>query len=172
MQVSPFDHKISAANLPLEKLAGSTQVDQPEKIAEISRQFEAVLLRQILSQAQKPLFQSNVGAGGGASNAIYQDLSTEQLANHISHGGSFGFAKVLEKQLDGQFLRKDAKTPLKPFAMNAAQRFTPEYANALRASKESAAHTASSVSPGRPAGVSTSHPATKNHLHAQPGKSL
>ena len=37
----------------MEKLAGNTNLSQEEKIGEVSRQFEAVLLRQILQTAQK-----------------------------------------------------------------------------------------------------------------------
>lgn len=94
--------------MPLEKLATSTQVGEREKIAEASRQFEAVLLRQILSQAQKPVFQSSFTQQNSTSNAIYQDMITQQLADRISHGGSFGFGKVLEKELAARYIKKEA----------------------------------------------------------------
>jgi Rod binding domain-containing protein len=99
MEISPLQRDVRAAELPLEKLASSKEIPQQAKIAEVSRQFEAVLLRQILGQAQKPMFKSSLFPAGGATNAIYQDMVTQQLADRISQGGTFGFAKVLEKQL-------------------------------------------------------------------------
>ena len=106
MEISAFNRHVHAANLPLDKLAASTQVTEKEKVAEVSRQFEAVLLRQILSQAQKPLFKSTFVDGKGAASAIYQDMITQQLADGISEGGSFGFGKVLEKQLSREQIKK------------------------------------------------------------------
>ena len=99
MEISALNRKVNAADLPLQKLAASTQVPQEQKVAEVSRQFEALLLRQILSQAQKPVFESGLAGGGGTTSAIYQDMVTQQLADRISQGGTFGFARVLEKQL-------------------------------------------------------------------------
>ena len=96
------DRTIRAADLPLERLASSERVGEQEKLAEVSRQFEAILLRQILTQAQKPMFESNL-VNSSSSNAIYQDLITTQLADRISEGGSFGFARLIEKELSVQF---------------------------------------------------------------------
>jgi Rod binding domain-containing protein len=45
------------------------------------------------------MFKSSLFPSGGATNAIYQDMVTQQLADRISQGGTFGFAKVLEQQL-------------------------------------------------------------------------
>jgi peptidoglycan hydrolase FlgJ len=98
MEVHTLNRNVQAADLPMERLAASSQVSQQEKLTEVSRQFEAVLLRQILGQAQKPMFQSSL-FNSSSSNAIYQDMITEQLADRISRGGSFGFAKVLQQQL-------------------------------------------------------------------------
>lgn len=103
MEVASLNRSVQASELPLERLANSKEVPQQEKIAEVSRQFEAVLLRQILGQAQKPLFKSSLMGGGGTTNAIYQDMITQQLADRISQGGTFGFAKVLEKQLTAEY---------------------------------------------------------------------
>jgi len=109
MEISPFNHKVNASQLPLERLAGSKEIPQEQKIAEVSRQFEAVLLRQILSQAQKPMFKNTLMPSGGTTSAIYQDMVTHELADQISRGGSFGFAKVLQQQLT--FVHKKAEDP-------------------------------------------------------------
>ena len=80
------------------------------RIGEAARQFESVLLRQILSQAQKPLFKNSLFPSGGTANAIYQDMVTQQLADRISEGGTFGFAAVLKKELTAEY--GDKKTSL------------------------------------------------------------
>src|SRR5687768_187836 len=118
MEISAFNREVNASQLPLERLAGSKEVPQEQKIAEVSRQFEAVLLRQILTQAQKPMFKNTLMPGGGATSAIYQDMFTEQLADRISQGGTFGFAKVLQQQLTVESGPKNSDRPLK--ALDAA----------------------------------------------------
>jgi Rod binding domain-containing protein len=110
MEVYALDRGVQASDLPLERLANSGQVSKQEKIGEAARQFEAVLLRQILSQAQKPLFKNSLIPGGGTTNAFYQDMVTQQLADRISEGGSFGFGTVLKRELTAEY--GDKKTPL------------------------------------------------------------
>ncbi len=103
MEIASLDRSVRASELPLERLAANKEISKEEKIGEVSRQFEAVLLRQILGQAQKPLFKNSLFGGGGTTNAIYQDMITQQLADRISQGGTFGFAKVLQKQLTAEY---------------------------------------------------------------------
>ena len=45
--------QIKAADVPLNELAANPHIPDSEKVAEVSRQFEAVLLRQILQEARK-----------------------------------------------------------------------------------------------------------------------
>ena len=109
MEISPLiSPTVKAADLPLHKLANNPNVSEQDKLSEASRQFEAVLLRQILSQAQKPLFGAPL-CGGGSTAGIYQDMVTHELADQISRGGSFGFAQVLQQQLT--FVHKKAEDP-------------------------------------------------------------
>jgi Rod binding domain-containing protein len=114
MEVAPLARSLNAADFPLEKLATSTQLSDAEKISEISRQFESVLLRQILSEAQKPLFKSALLRSDSCTNSIYQDIIVEQLADRISRGGTFGFAKVLEHQLSAQYIHGNHDAEAEP----------------------------------------------------------
>lgn len=122
--------KIDPAHLPLERLASSTKISEGEKIAEVTKQFESVLLKQILSQAQKPLFKNTLMGDTGATNAIYQDMFTQQLADRVSRGGSFGFAKSLEKELSVRHGKKAAdevkETPVTKEAAPRAEVERPE----------------------------------------------
>ena len=110
MEIPRLERAVQASDIPLERLTNSDQVSKQEKVGEAARQFEAVLLRQILNQAQKPLFQNALFSNGGTANAIYQDMITQQLADRISEGGTFGFAAVLKKELTAEYA--DKKTPL------------------------------------------------------------
>jgi Rod binding domain-containing protein len=69
-----------------------------DKTREMTRQFEAVFVRHLLNEAQKPVH------GGGAlpassSRGIYQDMMVERWADQITRSGDFGVARSLELQL-------------------------------------------------------------------------
>jgi Rod binding domain-containing protein len=106
MNVPALQPRVNAADLPLDRLAGNTRVTDEQKIAELSRQFEAVLLRQILSEAQKPVFKSKF-TDNSVTSGIYQDMATTQLADAISRSGDFGLADSLNTQLSRQLIRHD-----------------------------------------------------------------
>src|ERR1019366_8841951 len=98
MQISALQPKIDASHLDLESLAGNKALTQNQKIAEASRQFEAVLLRQFLSESQKPVINSEFTDNSNTAG-IYQDMITNQLADSLSRGGGIGLAKTFERQL-------------------------------------------------------------------------
>jgi Rod binding domain-containing protein len=98
MQVSANPVKVDTAHLAPESLAGNPHLTAPQKIAEASKQFEAILLRQILSETQKPVIQSEFTDNSTAAG-IYQDFITNQLADNLAHSGAIGLAKTFERQL-------------------------------------------------------------------------
>jgi flagellar protein FlgJ len=98
MNITPLQQPVDASHLPLESLAGSQVLTQDQKIAEASRQFEAVLLRQFLAESQKPVIQSEFTDNSSAAG-IYQDMITNQLADSLSRNGGVGLAKTFERQL-------------------------------------------------------------------------
>lgn len=75
--------------------------DESAAIQEVSRQFEAILVRQILNTA-------HVGAafgpeaGTSTTSDVYRDMLTSQLADQISKSGDLGMAKQMERQLGRQ----------------------------------------------------------------------
>jgi len=108
MDISPLHPAVKAGQLPIERLAGNPQLSEAEKIGELSRQFEAVLLRQILQNAQKTVIKSDLVPESAASG-IYQDMVTNQLADSISKSGAFGLGRSLEQELTRQLLRGKSK---------------------------------------------------------------
>jgi Rod binding domain-containing protein len=101
MDIAALRSPPGAPELPLEKLAESKAFSEAQKVAEVSRQFESVLLRQILGQARKTVVSSKLN-DDSVSSAIYRDMVTEQMAEGISKSGSFGLAHSLEAQLSHQ----------------------------------------------------------------------
>ena len=93
--------RVEAANLSLDRLAASSQVPETEKVAEVSRAFEAVLLRQILSESQRPVFKSEY-VGNSTTDGIYRDLIVNQMAEDISKSGGLGLGQSLARELQRQ----------------------------------------------------------------------
>jgi Rod binding domain-containing protein len=93
--------KIDSSGISIEQLSKNPKLSEAEKIAELSRQFEAVLLRQILHESQKTVIKSSL-TDESAASGIYQDMITNQLADSISKSGSFGLAKSLQHELTRQ----------------------------------------------------------------------
>ena len=102
MNVSPIPSQsqspVDTSNIPVEDLAGNKRLSEQQKIAEASRQFEAIMLRQILSESQKPVITSEFTDNSTAAG-IYQDYITNTLAESMSKSGTLGLAKVFEQQL-------------------------------------------------------------------------
>ena len=105
MDIAPLQPHVKATAVPFEKLAGNPNVSQSDKVKEASRQFEAVLLRQILTEARKSVITSSENKDSNESG-IYNDMINNQMADSISRSGSFGLAKSLESQLVRQVLPK------------------------------------------------------------------
>lgn len=99
MQISPFQSKVSAAAMPLDQMSKDQRVATKDKVGELSRQFESMLLRQILTEAQKIKLDSKKGEGDKTSSSVYQDMVTEQLADSMSQGDGIGLGKSLQVQL-------------------------------------------------------------------------
>jgi len=99
MNVTPLQARIVASEIAPEQLAGNSSLTQEQKIGEASRQFEAVLLRQILAASQKTVIPSEFSDSSTAAG-IYQDLITNTLADSMSKSGKFGLARIFEQQLN------------------------------------------------------------------------
>ena len=101
MTITTVASQVDASHVQLESLAKNSALTQDQKIAEASRQFEAVLLRQFLSESQKPVISSEF-TDDSSTAGIYRDMVTNQLADNLSRGGGIGLAKLFERQLSPQ----------------------------------------------------------------------
>jgi Rod binding domain-containing protein len=126
MNLPAIHPRVDPSQLPLETLAANSNVSDDQKVTEVSRQFEAVLLRQILADIRKPVLAS--AEGDPAVNGIYSDMINNQLADSISRSGAFGLANSLAGQLTHQVLPKaplaEAAAPV-PAAPQRAKKLRP-----------------------------------------------
>lgn len=106
MEISPLQRHVNPADIAPERLAGNPALTEQQKIGEASRQFEAVLLKQILDSSQKTVIPSSF-SDNSTSASIYHEMITSHLADSISKSGGFGLAKTFEQQLT----RQDAAIP-------------------------------------------------------------
>ena len=90
--MNPVLAPISAPNLQA--------ADPREKLAAAAKQFEAIFVRQMLSEARK----SHVGGDllGGQAMDTFRQMQDERFADIAAERGSFGLAKMIEAQLARQ----------------------------------------------------------------------
>ena len=105
--------RVKASELSLEQLSRNAQVSEADKAKEVARQFEAVLLRQILQSAHKTGLEGLTGGESSASKDVYFDMMNYHLADSISRGGGLGLGSALEAQLIRQ-ARPASAEPAEP----------------------------------------------------------
>ncbi len=113
MDIPPLQSQIKASVMPFEKMAADSHIPQGEKVKEACRQFEAVLLRQILGEARKSVIKSSATDDSNTAG-IYNDMINNQMADSISKSGAFGLAKSLQAQLVHQVLPKICRHDRQP----------------------------------------------------------
>ena len=91
----------NADHVELERIASNSQLSEAEKLVVATRHFEAILARQFLNNAYKPLFKSDI-MGDDASSQIYRDMVVKQAGDAIGKTGAFGIASSLQGHLMNQ----------------------------------------------------------------------
>ena len=108
MAIPIYMSAMSADHLAVEQLSQNNKLTEAEKIGEVARHFEAILLRQFLNEATKPLMGGDEGMNP-AQKGIYQDMITNTLADSISKSGQFGLSRVFRQQLMPRDLADELK---------------------------------------------------------------
>src|SRR5271163_2074466 len=109
MNILATHPRLEASQVPLESLAKNPNVSDADKVAEVARQFEAVLIRQILQDVRKPLLAP--AEGDATASGVYGDMINNQMADSITKSGGFGLAKSLVAELSHQVLPQSS-TPV------------------------------------------------------------
>ena len=84
--------------------------DPAEQRKEVSAQFEAILVRQLLG----PTMASMLGKEGGAATNVYGDMLTDAFAQQLTRGGGFGLSNMLQKQLTPRTARDHSNSSAEP----------------------------------------------------------
>jgi hypothetical protein len=80
MDISPLQSHVKASTVPFDQLAANPNVSQSDKVKEACRQFEAILLRQILGEARKTVITSSAN-GDSNETGIYNDMINNPTAS-------------------------------------------------------------------------------------------
>ncbi len=90
------DAKLLANHAALSGSHGSKPAVPERDPAELARQFEGILVRQMLAESMKGVIE------GPKGQQTYGYFISEALSDGITKGGGFGLRSVLELQLRGQ----------------------------------------------------------------------
>ncbi|MBL9205553.1 MAG: rod-binding protein [Opitutaceae bacterium] len=75
------------------------RVATPADVKKAASQFEAIILRQLLTPAIEPIMSGGLGGAGGSGGGVYGYMLTDVLATSLSQGGGLGLAQMLSRQL-------------------------------------------------------------------------
>ncbi|MBL9192268.1 MAG: rod-binding protein [Opitutaceae bacterium] len=78
-------------------VAGRTST--PAEVKKAAAQFEAIILRQLLTPTIEPIMSGGLGGAGGTGGGVYGYMLTDVLANSLSQGGGMGLSQMLSRQL-------------------------------------------------------------------------
>lgn len=116
--------------LPTNPSLNARDLQMPPR--EVARQFEAVLVRQMMQETMKPLLEN------GQSGQVYGYFIADALSESFTKAGGFGLQSVLEAQLFAQRARDEAAAragsisiPLPSLSENAAEKI-PAKKNSLK----------------------------------------
>jgi Rod binding domain-containing protein len=103
MNIEPTSARLTPALQPERKAAGQSFQDalaqasstQPSKIADAAKQFEALMLGQILKAARESSDGGWLGTGEDHSGELALDMAEQQFAQAMSARGGLGLAKMV-----------------------------------------------------------------------------
>ncbi|MDP7051823.1 MAG: hypothetical protein QF600_07850 [Verrucomicrobiota bacterium] len=96
-----------ADKVDLARVVTNTTLSESEKLLVATKHFEALLARQILNDAYKPILGEGMGMKG-VSSEIYRDMIVNQLGDAIGKSGAFGIASSMHGQLVAEQAAKPA----------------------------------------------------------------
>ena len=70
-----------------------------EKTLEAARQFEAMMLRHVLSSLEKTTSMGGTKSGG---NSTYKSMMVDALADGLAQAGGLGLSDLVAKMLEGE----------------------------------------------------------------------
>lgn len=86
------------ANTPVQSNSPKPTTPFERKARESAESFEAIFLSQILKSMSIGL-KSDGPMGGGHSEEVFQDLLSEEMANHIARNGGIGLSDSIYREI-------------------------------------------------------------------------
>lgn len=89
---------LQSASMQALSAGKDTSINNAKDLPEATRQFEAVLIRQFLTEAMKPLLHETPESKSAGAD-IYSYMLTDAMAENLSREGVFGLSSMLQMQL-------------------------------------------------------------------------
>ena len=77
-------------------LGAEAERNDPAALQKVAREFEALLVGEMMKQAGKPMLGESMLSGGSAGR-MWQEMFLDQIVRE--GGGSFGIAEAVEREL-------------------------------------------------------------------------
>ena len=84
---------------PIGRPAGARPARKADDVSRAAGQFEAIILRQLLTPTIEPLMSGGLGGAGGSGGGVYGYMLTDVLATSLGAAGGLGLSKMLTQQL-------------------------------------------------------------------------
>ena len=84
----------------LAQLNAKPDADSPAKVADVAKQFEALMIGQVLKSARASSDGGWMDDDGDDTNEISLDLAEQSLSQAMASRGVFGIAKLITKTVD------------------------------------------------------------------------
>ena len=94
---------LSTASLPAEKT--------PSKLAGAARQFESLLIGEMLKSARESDSDGWLGSGSDSGSESAMGMAETQFAQAIASQGGFGLAKTIERSVASQTAQNENAAP-------------------------------------------------------------
>lgn len=104
----------------LDKQADAQKRETDQQRVEVARQFEGILIRQLLSVMRSTAKSGSMMGSEGASGQ-YMSMFDEAIADKLAEGGGIGLARTLVESLGGDPRSLDQVLPNKRAALSSAQ---------------------------------------------------
>lgn len=97
--IVPFMPEQQALSLNAAQAAKKAENPQSAETLEAARQFEALLLRNVLESLQKT---TQLGGRENQANSAYRSMAVEALADGIGAAGGIGLAELIARTLEAE----------------------------------------------------------------------
>jgi Rod binding domain-containing protein len=92
-----------ASTSDLGRLANHPHLKEEEKMEAVAKEFEVMLVKQVLKSAQQPMTDSGSTLfPTQGTGAIYGDMMVDTMAGSIGRAGQLGLARMFQQQLASQ----------------------------------------------------------------------